>query len=714
MQMKALRFPLFFLVLFNAVIPIQLWAAVTPAKEQINLVRKALGSLECAHQSASIIGENEFKELRLDLLVESLDKTKTTFGRWGLEQMLHPTTNKSEILVRQNLIKQLVNDNEKRERIGQLLKKIADSEYTQVGKEQIKGVGDETLSIPTYGGLLAYWNPAQDREYGTLFNSVKGLYYRLPFLTFLNNNSLGLESAYLMESYKYLSLFFAYLCLEGVSNKAMLWSQGYEYPGLKKAPRAIVDAAWDSCMSTWGVAIPLPSKKWTKYEEARHAYASHKNEKNEEKLATASLHVMNYGTLADKALHTHEGFKNNGVGNGLLRLGFSAFQTGSKAYLLYEGVKNTMLGVMGLIRSTKNLHRHMVQVSQAMDAMQRLSILVKKDPVLQKTCINTHFNEVFNRINNSEKMLELRKELKKATFKDPDLKFFYRRGRLLYAHKLMVDVKDELIPTLKAVAELDALYGLACIVKESMGTKRPFSFVKFDESKPLHIDFKNSWIPVVENAVPNSLRFGLNHPTKLVITGPNGGGKSTVLKSLGHCAVMAQSWGIVPAQSASMSMFSTIRTCLHPHEDIAEGMSTFMAEKGRVDQIKADILQKRSSTKRSMILLDEPYKGTVDAESAERIYNFGKAIASFNNSIVCIATHVHKPILLAQDTNGAFANRQIVIKELPNGQFKREFRLADGPATWWFEDIQKRSRFVDWLGNEILRVKATYKKCGVR
>jgi len=99
-----------------------------------------------------------------------------------------------------------------------------------------------------------------------------------------------------------------------------------------------------------------------------------------------------------------------------------------------------------------------------------------------------------------------------------------------------------------------------------------------------------------------------------------------------------------------------------------------------------------------LVLIDEPYKGTVDDESAKRIYTFGKNSIAYSHALLCIATHVKKPIFLADETNGVFGNYHSVIREIFWGYFERLFKIQKGPALWWFEDEDKRGRFIDWIG----------------
>jgi DNA mismatch repair ATPase MutS len=160
---------------------------------------------------------------------------------------------------------------------------------------------------------------------------------------------------------------------------------------------------------------------------------------------------------------------------------------------------------------------------------------------------------------------------------------------------------------------------------------------------------------------------------------------------------LAQSWCIVPAKKAQQTIFSAIKTSFAPHEDIKHGLSTFMAEKKVMEELLNDI-KDSDPYNHMLVLIDEPYKGTVDAESAKRIYQFGMDIASYPQALVAIATHVKRPIALAQDTNGVFGNYHVKIEEVTKGVFERLFKFERGPALWWFEDAEKRSRFVDWIG----------------
>ena len=198
--------------------------------------------------------------------------------------------------------------------------------------------------------------------------------------------------------------------------------------------------------------------------------------------------------------------------------------------------------------------------------------------------------------------------------------------------------------------------------------------------------------------VTNTIELGCaGAAAKMILTGPNGCGKSTLLKPLGQAVALAQGWTIAPAREAQMTVFHAIYTCFDADEDGPAGMSTFMAVDKKMVELQSKLDVAKADNK-CLALIDEPWRGTVDAASAKYIYDFGKHVASLPHCIVCLATHVQKPVDLARDTDGAFRNMQVTINRgARSNEFERTFKLADGPANWWFNDDEMRSDFIDWL-----------------
>ncbi len=119
---------------------------------------------------------------------------------------------------------------------------------------------------------------------------------------------------------------------------------------------------------------------------------------------------------------------------------------------------------------------------------------------------------------------------------------------------------------------------------------------------------------------------------QLVITGPNTGGKTVSLKTLGLLALMAQSGIPVPADRAEMPVFDAILADIGDYQSIEQNLSTFSAHVTNIDFIS------RTATANSLVLLDELGSATDPEEGAA----LAVAIAEHFRQVGCmivISTH---------------------------------------------------------------------------
>src|SRR6266852_2834959 len=109
--------------------------------------------------------------------------------------------------------------------------------------------------------------------------------------------------------------------------------------------------------------------------------------------------------------------------------------------------------------------------------------------------------------------------------------------------------------------------------------------------------------------VPVTIELEGDH-RQLVITGPNTGGKTVTLKTLGLLALMAQSGIPVPADRADMPVFDAILADIGDYQSIEQNLSTFSAHVTNIDFIS------RTATANSLVLLDELGSATDPEEGA--------------------------------------------------------------------------------------------------
>ena len=202
------------------------------------------------------------------------------------------------------------------------------------------------------------------------------------------------------------------------------------------------------------------------------------------------------------------------------------------------------------------------------------------------------------------------------------------------------DFADNIKISFSALTELNLIFA-----KANLAYKMKATMPKLNSSG--RIVLKNARHPLIDKhkVVPISLSLGIDFDT-LVITGPNTGGKTVTLKTVGLLTLMAMSGMLVPCEDGSeLSFFERILVDIGDEQSIEQSLSTFSSH---LVNLKVII---EESVHPSLVLLDELGGGTDPIEGAA----LAKAVMIFlsqNGAKTISTTHYPELKSYAIDTFG--------------------------------------------------------------
>jgi DNA mismatch repair protein MutS2 len=208
---------------------------------------------------------------------------------------------------------------------------------------------------------------------------------------------------------------------------------------------------------------------------------------------------------------------------------------------------------------------------------------------------------------------------------------------------------EDVVRTVDVLAYIDLVKAKAEFAEQINGAQPVLMPFKQRGSHPNHpgsmIYFEQARHPLIPGkVVPIDVEFD-DDTWSLVITGPNTGGKTVALKTVGLLTLMAQCGLHLPCVDAKLSVFEGIYADIGDEQSIEQSLSTFSAHMTNT----IDILEKCDD--RSLVLLDEVGAGTDPAEGS------ALARAILNNLVAKRATTMvttHHPELksYAVETEG--------------------------------------------------------------
>lgn len=322
------------------------------------------------------------------------------------------------------------------------------------------------------------------------------------------------------------------------------------------------------------------------------------------------------------------------------------------------------------------LRRRLIRVTECMRIAQELRTIVPAEMAENLTFFK-HIDRFFEELPQiNADVASFIDNLHTDTFDKESVdsfELFFRRGRVLAVYNILERIKKYFEPMVAAVGELDAFVTIAKLVKNNPEHYCLPTFIAATTTPS--IDLQGFWNPFLkpEIAVPNNMSLGIEHNVPhIVVTGPNSGGKSTALKGIGLAVIMAQSFGIAPAKSMTLTPFSHLSMYMNIADSIVDKESRFQKE-GRQAFAHGDLIKNfYEQGKFSLAIFDEIFSGTSPEEGADWGYRTAAGFARYPNCICAIATHFIKLTNLEADSNGHFVNYKVSIAEDEHGNFVRD------------------------------------------
>lgn len=215
---------------------------------------------------------------------------------------------------------------------------------------------------------------------------------------------------------------------------------------------------------------------------------------------------------------------------------------------------------------------------------------------------------------------------------------------------------------------------------------------RFDTRSGAAIYLKEAWHPCLDarSAQTNDIIIDRTQPHQedypnMLITGPNAGGKSTLIKTLVITALMSQSILVCPCSESRCSAFAFINSQINV-PDLKGKRSLFEEEmfRARSNLEAVDKLFRRGEC--ALVVIDEIFSSTNPIEGIAGAYSVGKHLGSFPNCATIISTHyAYLTRLSGEKSNGTrrvriFRNYQMPVREIQGSSisFVYPYKLERG------------------------------------
>jgi DNA mismatch repair protein MutS len=194
------------------------------------------------------------------------------------------------------------------------------------------------------------------------------------------------------------------------------------------------------------------------------------------------------------------------------------------------------------------------------------------------------------------------------------------------------EMKTPVYRLMQQYALLDAWQSMARAT-----TAKCWTYPKLQDSFPLTMQVEGLYHPLLQQPVSYDMQFdqGRNF---LLLTGANMSGKTTFMRALGVCALLAHLGMGVPAQYCTISFLQGVVTNMHIEDNLLRGESYFFAEVQRMKMTAGQLLQPLPH----LVLMDELFKGTNVHDAYECTRAVLDGLLKHRHHIMVLSTHLYE------------------------------------------------------------------------
>lgn len=220
-------------------------------------------------------------------------------------------------------------------------------------------------------------------------------------------------------------------------------------------------------------------------------------------------------------------------------------------------------------------------------------------------------------------------------------------GNMITMYKEKEKYKECFVRAIQYVGTLDAFITIA----DMIGNGYTVPIYVTDDKPLIHIE--NLYNPMLrlnnqnkqEKIIYNNFEIDDKH--LMILTGPNKGGKSTYMKSVLLCILLAQTWGISPCSKIILTPFKKIMSLMSVQDSIGVH-SLFDAEMDRCYNILNTI---NATDGFVFTAMDELFTGTNPKEGIAGSFAVADYLSKLQNSVTIISTHYHQICTQNMDNN---------------------------------------------------------------